>query len=72
MGAAYKSPCRECYPCFAHEVKFPKALEPGNGKKTLFGVNKTGDYFCCAAGFIVAARTIMKMMKHTKRTKKRS
>ena len=30
-------------------------LETGNGKKTLFGVNKTGDYFCPAAEFNSAA-----------------
>jgi hypothetical protein len=47
-------------------------LESGNGKKTLFGVNKTGDYFCPAAEFNSASDNNMKMMKHTKRTKKRS
>lgn len=36
--------------------KVQTGVEPGNGKKTLFGVNKTGDYFCYSTGFCVAAQ----------------
>jgi hypothetical protein len=43
------------------------------GKKTLFGENKTGSYFCLIAeNLIKGEQLLMIIIKHTKRTKKHS